>query len=81
MSEPRVFTVIRRDDESGVSGRGRVIDGFVAHNGKTIIVWRTDVDAAKHGFSSIGIYDSYEAFFAIHIAAHPKNDTEIMWLG
>lgn len=32
MDEPKLFTVTRKSDESGVSGTGRILDGVVFHN-------------------------------------------------
>jgi len=75
--EPRLFTVVRNQDESGVSGTGRVLDGIVFHTGQVIVCWRTDID--KHGVSSLGIYNSWEDFKFIHIDSHPSNKTEIIW--
>lgn len=76
---PHLFTVVRHGDESGVSGTGRVLDGVMWHNGKVSVCWRTDIAGTRHGFSSITIYDSFEAFKFIHIDSHPTNDTEIVW--
>ena len=76
-SMPLLFTVIRKADESGVSGIGRVLDGVLWHNGKVTVCWRTDVDASMHGHSSIGIYDSWNAFAHIHINSHPTNGTVV----
>jgi hypothetical protein len=45
--EPRLFTMIRKNDESHVSGTGRVLDGVVFHNGKVVICWRSE---EKHGY-------------------------------
>jgi hypothetical protein len=75
--EPKLFTMIRKNDESHVSGTGRVLDGVVFSNGKVVIYWRTE---EKGGHSSLGIYDSFEAFKFIHIDSHPTNETEIIWL-
>lgn len=77
----KAFTIIRVGDESGVSGTGRVLDGFVAHNGKVVVFWRTDLPDSEstHGHSSIGIYDSFKAFKLIHIDSHPDNGTKIVW--
>ena len=75
----RAFTMIRHSDESGISGTGRVLDGVVWHNGVTSVMWRTDVDASKHGYWSNGVYPSFEAFKFIHIDSHPTNKTEIVW--
>jgi len=72
-----VFKVIRQEDESGISGTGHVIDGIIFDNGKVVIQWRTEM-------TSIAIYESYEEFYAIHIASHPENESidiicEIDW--
>jgi len=76
MDEPKLFTLIRNKDESGVSGTGRVLDGVLWHTGQVTICWRTD---KRHGHSSLGIYPNWEAFQYIHIDSHPENDTEIIW--
>lgn len=76
---PRLFTLVRKGDESGVSGTGRVLDGVFFHTGQVVICWRTDIEAAKHGFSSLGIYPSWEAFEFIHVKSHPTNGTEVEW--
>ena len=72
MNEPQNFTLIRKADESGVSGTGRVLDGILWHNGKVSVCWRT-----KH--SSIAVYDSWGDFAAIHIHSHPQNQTLVVW--
>jgi hypothetical protein len=72
------FTMVRNADESGISGTGRVLDGVVWHNGAVTVMWRTDVDASKHGYWSSGVYPSFEAFKFIHIDSHPTNKTEII---
>ena len=77
MKEPKLFTMIRKQDESHVSGTGRVLDGIIFHNGKVVICWRSE---ERHGHSSMGIYDSFEAFKSIHIDPHPTNEAEIVWL-
>lgn len=77
MIEPRLFTIIRKADESGVSGVGRVLDGVLWHNGKVTVCWRTD---DVHGYTSVAVYDSWNAFKYIHIDSHPTNGTEIKFL-
>jgi hypothetical protein len=77
MKEPKLFTMIRKQDESHVSGTGRVLDGIIFHNGKVVICWRSE---EKDGCSSLGIFDSFEAFKSIHIDPHPTNEAEIVWL-
>lgn len=78
---PQMFSIIRVNDETGISGQGRVLDGVVFHNGKVAICWRTDTPDSKslHGHSSITVFDSFKAFKAIHIDSHPDNKTEIKW--
>ncbi len=73
LKEPRLFTMIRTHDISGVSGTGRVLDGVVFGNGKVSVCWR-------HSMNSVAIYDSFECFLSIHVDSHPTNETEIIWL-
>jgi hypothetical protein len=80
MSEPKLFSVVRGNDESGVSGTGRILDGVLFHNNQVVVCWRTDIEGSKHGFSSLGVYPSWEAFEFIHIKSHPTNDTKVIWL-
>ena len=75
----RTFSLVRGRDGSGVSGTGRVLDGVVFHNGKVAVCWRTDVDGARHGASSVGLYDSYSDFEFIHIGSHPENGSQVVW--
>lgn len=72
MDEPVLFTMYR-------SGAGRVLDGVLFHTGQVVICWRTDVEAAAHGYSSLGIYPSWEAFEFVHVKSHPDNEAEIKW--
>ena len=66
----KYFKVERKQDESGVSGTGHIIDGVIFPNGKVVICWKTEM-------SSIAIYESYEDFKAIHIDSHPQNETVV----
>jgi hypothetical protein len=79
MSEPRMFTVIRHFDASGVSGTGRVMDGIVFHTGQVVVCWRSDLDPSRPGHSSLCIYPSWEAFTRVHIDPHPENQTEVLF--
>lgn len=80
MNEPRVFTLIRHVDETGVSGTGRVLDGIQFHTGQVVICWRTDLDPDRSGFSSLAIYPSWEAFLHVHVNPHPAGSAEIRFL-
>ncbi len=80
MIDHRRFYIKRINDESGVSGTGRVLDGVLWHNGYTTIMWKTDLDPMKKDMWSTSLYSSFEAFKKIHIEPHPTNETEIVWL-
>jgi hypothetical protein len=80
MTEPRLFTLIRHIDPSGISGTGRVLDGVIFHTGQVVICWRSDIDELKPGFSSLGIYPSWEAFTHVHVAPHPAGAAEVRFL-
>ena len=70
LGEPRLFTMIRNGDESGVSGTGRVMDGVLWPDGTVATRWRT-MTASDGGF------DSWTTFHRIHVCAHPDNVTEL----
>jgi len=76
---PTLFTMIRHQDETGVSGTGRVLDGVIFHTGQVVVCWRSDLRPDKPGFSSLVVYDSWEAFVAIHVMPHPAGQTEIIY--
>ena len=84
MAEPRLFTLIRNADESGVSGTGRVLDGAVFHTGQVVVCWRGDLkkqkdNPAASGFSSLAIYPNWDAFMHVHVDAHPSNRAEVVF--
>ena len=81
MTEPRLFAMDRRIDETGVSGTGRVLDGVVFHTGQVVICWRTDDKEDEPGFSSLAIYPSWEAFLHVHVSPHAPGSAEIRFLG
>ena len=49
----------RVEDESGISGTGRVAQGFVFDNGKVAVTWLSE-------HPSVTIYDSFGEVTAIH---------------
>lgn len=73
MKEPKLFTMVRNSDETGVSGTGRVLDGVVFHDGTVAVHWRTDK-------WSVTFYPDFETFEFLHIKSHPTNGTELQWL-
>jgi hypothetical protein len=68
----KVFTVNRITNDKNISGSGRILDGVVFHTGQVVVCWRTDIEAANHGVSSIGIYKNWEEFNFLHIKSHPE---------
>lgn len=78
-TNPQVFTLIRKADETGISGTGRVLDGIIFHTGQVVVCWRSDLRPDKPGHSSLVVYGSWEAFEAIHIAPHPAEQTEVLF--
>ena len=77
MDSPRLFTVTRHLDASGVSGTGRVMDGVIFHTGQVVVCWRSDVHPSQAGYSSICLYPSWDAFKHVHIDPHPENQTTV----
>ena len=75
MITPAAFEMIREFDTTGVSGTGKVGEGFVASDGKVTFHW-TVTDRPR----SVVFYDSFEDFMDIHITPHPENGTVINWL-
>lgn len=53
------FYLYRTEDESGISGTGRVAQGFVADNGKATLFWLSE-------HPSVTVYDSVGEVQAIH---------------
>lgn len=68
----KLFHIIRKHDESGVSGTGNVLQGVVFDEGTTVVQWLVE----PYG---LGFYDSFEDFKKVHIDSHPSNETEIVW--
>jgi hypothetical protein len=79
-SEPRLFYLVRHVDQSGVSGTGRVLDGVVFHTGQVVVCWRSDIRADAPGYSSIAIYNTWEAFLHVHVRPHQPGATEIYFI-
>jgi len=55
----KIFYLYRKEDESGVSGTGRVAQGFVADNGRVALFWLSD-------HPSVTVYDNIGEVRAIH---------------
>ncbi len=82
-NNPRLFTLIRKIDPSGISGTGRVLDGVIFHTGQVVTCWRSDVNMKgidTEGYSSLGIYPSFDAFLHVHLKPHPPEASEVIFL-
>jgi hypothetical protein len=55
----KMFYLKRAEDESGVSGTGRVAQGFVFDNGKVSVTWLSE-------HPSVTVYDNLGEVTAIH---------------
>ena len=55
----KCFYLWRTEDESGISGTGRVAQGFIADNGKVALFWLSE-------HPSVTIYDNIGEVKAIH---------------
>jgi len=55
----KIFYLKREEDESGISGTGRVAQGFVFDNGKVSVTWLSE-------HPSVTIYDNIGEVHAIH---------------
>ena len=55
----KMFYLVRKEDESGVSGTGRVAQGFVFDNGRVSVTWLSE-------HPSTTVYDNIGEVRAIH---------------
>ena len=70
----RTFTVCRRNDETGISGEGIVIEGVTLATGQCIVHWLYPTPRG-----GIAIFDSMTDFIKVHIEPHPSNKTIITY--
>ena len=75
MKLPAVFEMVRVHDQTGISGTGKVGEGFVASDGKVTFHWTTEGKPR-----SVVFYQDIHDFYAIHVDPHPDNGTIIRWL-
>ena len=55
----KIFYLNRTEDESGISGTGRIAQGFIFDNGKVALTWLSE-------HPSVTIYDNIGEVRAIH---------------
>ena len=68
----RTFTVARKNDETGVSGVGVIIEGVEYATGQVVVHW---LFPPPRG--GIAIFDSLGDFLKVHVHPHPSNKTII----
>jgi hypothetical protein len=67
---PKVFYLLRTEDESGVSGTGRVADGVQFSDGQCVLKW----NVIGRG---LGIYTDIDQ--VLHVHGH-NGRTKVVWL-
>lgn len=68
----RTFEMVRNNDETGVSGIGKVLEGVVFSDGPCVIRWTTELNGRSESR-----FDSFGTFIAIHVSPHPTNKSII----
>lgn len=70
-----VFEVIRQNDESGVSGTGKVLEGVVWADGSCSVRWvAVGADSSWVNYGNENESTGFHKFMAIHVSSHPTND-------
>ncbi|MEW6584798.1 MAG: hypothetical protein AB1442_04200 [Nitrospirota bacterium] len=66
----RRFELIRHEDQTGISGVGKIAEGVKFSTGKCVIAWITAIP-------SITVYDSVDQIITVH--GH-DGTTELRWI-
>lgn len=69
----KTFILIRQQDETGVSGTGKVLEAVLFGNGMVVVHW------LHHRHESINVYKCYDDFLEIHVKSHPGNGSKVIW--
>ncbi len=67
---PVRFFMERREDETGISATGRVLEGVLWQNGQVTVQWRPPM-------STITIYKNFQTFLKIHVTSHPSKNVVV----
>lgn len=74
------FELYRRNDESGVSGTGLVLQGCIFKDGTVTVRWCTEnADQSTTVYGVEGGKSGWERFLDIHVQSHPTNDVRIVF--
>lgn len=71
----RTFELFREEDETGISGVGKVLEGIVFSDGTCVTRWVSDSSTGR----STAVWDSVGAFLSIHVTPHPHNKTKLQY--
>lgn len=71
---PKIFYMVRKFDESHISGTGNVLSGVIFDSGQVVVQWHSQTNV-----NSLGVYKNYYDFYFIHCKSHPTNDTEMVF--
>lgn len=71
----RSFEMIRKDDETGISGTGKVVEGVVFTDGECVVKWVVENSMGR----CVAIWPNLASFLSIHVYPHPDNKTEIIF--
>jgi hypothetical protein len=70
--QPRWFILSRGNDESGVSGTGKVLEGVQFTDGTVVLRWTSQP-------GSTVMWENFEDFWKVHVDSHPTNATVLTW--
>lgn len=66
----RRFELVRHEDETGISGIGKIAEGVQFSSGKCVLAWIREIP-------SVTVYDAVEQIISIH--GH-DGKTELRWI-
>lgn len=70
--------MVRGNDETGVSGTGKIIEGVQFSDGQVVTRWNPPTSPGR----STVVWDSLGAFLSVHVTPHPGNRTIVrFWDG
>lgn len=71
----RTFELFRMNDETGISGTGKVLEGVVFSDGTVVTRWVSYKSAGR----CTSFWPDFGGFLAIHVNPHPDNNTRIIF--
>lgn len=71
----RTFEVFRVEDETGISGSGKVLEGCVFSDGECVVRWVAETSPGH----STSIFPSFGSFMSIHVSPHSENKTRTVF--